>query len=137
MFFHQFVSLIFREYFLSGAVEKETNFLLVQNNKYVLVKIFCRFEIRNIGETIWWICYRFNCIHNKFNDYFSFFTAITERGVGVRLMLSERAYTYKHRKEHLQSLLELNKDLKKNLVQIKVFHVSQFCSTINNSQLVT
>ena len=67
---------------------------------------------------------------------FSFFTAITERGVGVRLMLSERAYTYKHRKEHLQSLLELNKDLKKNLVQIKVFHVSQFCSTINNSKII-
>ena len=67
---------------------------------------------------------------------YPFFTAITERGVGVRLMLSERAYTYKHRKEHLQSLLELNKDLNKKLVQIKVFHVSQFCSTINNSQLV-
>ena len=52
--------------------------------------------------------------------------AITERGVHVRLMLSERAYTYKHRKEHLQSLLELNKDVGKKLVQIKVFHVRTF-----------
>ena len=38
-------------------------------------------------------------------------------------MLSERAYTYKHRKEHLLSLLELNKDTKKRLVEIKI------CST--------
>ena len=41
-------------------------------------------------------------------------------------MLSERAYTYKHRKEHLESLMELNKDLKTKLVQVKVFHVRFF-----------
>ena len=61
--------------------------------------------------------------------------AITERGVNVRLMLSERAYTYKHRKEHLQSLLELNKDVGKKLVQIKVFHVSIFIKTFQPSFL--
>ena len=39
-------------------------------------------------------------------------------------MLSERAYTYKHRKEHLTSLLDFNKEIGKALIEIKVFHVS-------------
>ena len=39
-------------------------------------------------------------------------------------MLSERAYTYKHRKEHLNSLLDFNKEIGKALIEIKVFHVS-------------
>jgi hypothetical protein len=49
--------------------------------------------------------------------------AVLERGVHVRLMLSERAYTYKHRKEHLESLLELNTQVKGDLVEVKIFHV--------------
>ena len=133
MFFHQFLSLFFSTIFFVRSSWKRNKLLLVQNNKYSL-KFFAHSKFE-IGETIWWIRYWFNCNHNKFNDYFSFFTAITERGVGVRLMLSERAYTYKHRKEHLQSLLELNKDLNKKLVQIKVFHVSQFCSFVPQSTI--
>ena len=53
-----------------------------------------------------------------------FFSAASKRDVHIRLMLSERAYTYKHRKEHLQSLLEYNKRLRKILFEVKVFHVS-------------
>ena len=52
------------------------------------------------------------------------FSAASKRDVHIRLMLSERAYTYKHRKEHLQSLLEYNKNLRKILFEVKVFHVS-------------
>ena len=51
-----------------------------------------------------------------------------ERGVHVKLMLSERAYTYKHRKEHLMALLELNSNGGPKLVQVKVFHVCMFIS---------
>ena len=54
----------------------------------------------------------------------NFFIAATERGVKVKLMLSERAYTYKHRVVHLKSLLEVNKQLNQKLIEIKVFHVS-------------
>ena len=52
----------------------------------------------------------------------------------MRLMLSERAYTYKHRKEHLVSLLQLNNDIKKTLVEVKIFHaasISHFRSAHN------
>ena len=52
------------------------------------------------------------------------FSAASKRDVHIRLMLSERAYTYKHRKEHLLSLLEYNKHLRKILFEVKVFHVS-------------
>ena len=50
---------------------------------------------------------------------------MTERQVNVRLMLSERAYTYKHRKDHLLALLDLNNEIKEKLVEIKIFHVSR------------
>lgn len=50
--------------------------------------------------------------------------AVLERKVMVKLMLSERAYTYKHRKEHLVSLLDLNKETEQRLIEIKIFHVS-------------
>ena len=42
----------------------------------------------------------------------------------MRLMLSERAYTYSHRKPHLVSLLDLNKEIGKKMIEIKIFHAS-------------
>ena len=50
-----------------------------------------------------------------------------KRGVNLRLILSERAYYYKHRKEHLLELLKLNKH-GKDRVQIKVYQVRSFDS---------
>ena len=45
-----------------------------------------------------------------------------KRGVQLRMILSERAYNYKHRKEHLLSLVKLNKH-GQDAVQIKVYQV--------------
>ena len=50
-------------------------------------------------------------------------SAASKRNVHVKLMLSERAYTYNHRKEHLVSLLDFNKEIGKPLIEIKIFHV--------------
>ena len=64
-------------------------------------------------------------LHNvKYKCIIFFITAASKHNIKVRLMLSERAYTYKHRKEHLTSLLDFNKEIGKALIEIKVFHVS-------------
>ena len=52
------------------------------------------------------------------------FSAVLERDIEVRMILSERVYTMKNRKKFLFSLMDLNKQKNGTFVQIKVFHVS-------------
>lgn len=62
--------------------------------------------------------------------------AVLERKVSVKLMLSERAYTYKHRKEHLVSLLDLNKEVNQKLIEIKIFHVRNVLEIVCKMMLI-
>merc|ERR1711963_521102 len=59
-------------------------------------------------------------------------SAASKRNVHVKLMLSERAYTYNHRKEHLVSLLDFNKEIGKPLIEIKIFHVRNSLTYLSN-----
>ena len=51
-------------------------------------------------------------------------SAVLDRDIRVRMILSERVYTERNRKKFLFSLMDLNKVKNGTFVEVKVFHVS-------------